>query len=657
MLDTASDRDVFVSYASQDSELANAVVLALERNGLSCWIAPRDVVPGDLYADGIIRAITASKVFVLVLSHNAIASGHVGKEVERASSKRRPIVALRTDMTPLTPALEYFLSESQWIELHAGQTDAALAKVVDAVRRQRGAEPAKPSAYLESKTSHSSKRPQIMGFALVGLLVAVVAYFVVQRFPGSGLAKQSPSEAASVPAVQTVVPAAPVISEKSVAVLPFVDMSEKKDQEYFSDGLSEELIDMLTKVSDLRVPARTSSFYFKGKSEDIPTIAKRLLVAHVLEGSVRKSGNTVRITAQLIRADNGYHVWSETYDRKLDDIFKIQDEIAGKVVAALQLNLKGGTLPALAGTQSVKAYNLYLQGQQIARMASNDAQNETALNFIRQALTEDPAFVQAWARESQILDDLRRGPEARHAAEEALRLGPDLPDSHTALARVIIVNDSNLRETEKHLKRAIELDPHNSWALSWMGTLAAFKGRFDEGIDIFKNDISRDPVNNVRYRDLANLYFMAGQYNAALAADQRSRELNPGSPGQHFFAAQILMAKGDAAGALAELDLEKDENLRDGCGCRIVMYDALGRKAEADAALAKLEKTSANEDGYEIGRVYANRGDLNAAFTWFDRALRNHEYNLFGIKVDPLLKNVRSDPRFNRLLIKLGLQD
>jgi TIR domain len=145
-----SVRDVFVSYASQDSELANAVVQALEQNGLSCWIAPRDVVPGDLYADGIIRAITGAKVFVLVLSRNAIASNHVGKEVERASSKRRPIVALRTDTTPLTSALEYFLSESQWIELQAGRTEAALPKIVDAVRRQRGVEAVNPSAIFES---------------------------------------------------------------------------------------------------------------------------------------------------------------------------------------------------------------------------------------------------------------------------------------------------------------------------------------------------------------------------------------------------------------------------------------------------------------------------------------------------------------------------
>jgi TolB-like protein len=666
-LDPDSVRDVFVSYASQDVVVANAVVVALERVQITCWIAPRDVVPGALYADGIIRAITGSKVFVLVLSQNAIASKHVGKEVERASSKGRPIVTLRTDAAPLTPALEYFLSESQWIDVDAARPEKAVTQVVNAVRRHMAGEhPIDPR--VASNTAHTPKsagsgnrvgmqrawRPSMAAVALAVVLVLAAAYIVIERFGGFTNNIADKPVAATAPAVQNALPAV-VISEKSVAVLPFVDMSEKKDQEYFSDGLSEELIDMLTKVSDLRVPARTSSFYFKGKQATIADIAKALGVANVLEGSVRKSGNTIRITAQLIRVDSGYHLWSETYDRKLDDIFKIQDEIATRVVDALQISLKGGALPSSVGTQSVKAYNLFQQGHHIAQMASNDAQNETALDLIQQAITADPAFAIAWATKSQVLDDLRRGPEARHAAEEALRLNPSLPESHTALARVMIVDDSDLRGAEKHLELAIELDPNNSWALSWMGQIAGFKGDFDKGIKIFKTIIARDPVDTERYKGLSFVYFLAGQYEAALAADRRARELTPSWPGQHFFAAQILMAKGNAAGALAELDLENDQRLRDGCGCRVLMYDALGRKSEADAALAKLEKTKANEEGYEIARVYADRGQLDLAFKWFDRALGNHDYSMFSIKFDPLLKNVRTDPRYQALLVKLNL--
>ena len=660
-------RDVFVSYASQDVVAANAVVQALEHGQITCWIAPRDVVPGALYADGIIRAITAAKVFVLVLSRNAIASKHVGKEVERASSKGRPIVTIRTDTAPLTRALEYFLSESQWIDADATKPEKAVTQVVNAVRRHLAGESSSDPRVDLKTTSLSGNgnrlgakpvgRPSKAAIVTVAVLVLAAGYFMINRFAGLTHQVTDKPIAVTVPSVQSTLPAAPAISEKSVAVLPFVDMSEKKDQEYFSDGLSEELIDMLTKVSDLQVPARTSSFYFKGKQATVAEIAKTLGVANVLEGSVRKSGNTLRITAQLIRVATGYHVWSETYDRKIDDIFEIQDEIAAKVVDALQISLKNGALSASVGTQSVKAYNLYQQGHHIAQMASNDAQNETALDFVEQAIVADSAFALAWATKSQILDDLRRGSEARHAAEEALRLNPNIPESHTALARVMIADDSDLRGAETHLMRAIELDPRNSWALAWTGQVAGYKGHFDGAIETFQSILTRDPVNSDRYGGLSDVYFLAGRYGAALAADRRARELNPGRPGQHFFAAQILMAKGDAAGALAELELEKDERLRDGCGCRVLMYDALGRKSEADAVLAKLEKTKANEEGYEIARVYADRGQLDLAFQWFNRALGNHDYSMFSIKYDPLLKNVQSDPRFKQLLIKLGLQD
>jgi TolB-like protein len=250
----------FISHASQDAAVANSLVEVLEQQGVRCWIAPRDVIPGSLYADGIVRAINGASVFVLVLSAHAVGSAHVGKEIERASSKRRPIIAVHTDSARLTPAFEYFLSESQWIELAPGDTDTAAAKLVAAVRR-----------HLDPSTAQR---------ASVGTA------------------------------------ATPAIPEKSVAVLPFVNMSEDRDNEHFSDGLAEELINLLTKIPDLRIPARTSSFFFKGKQTTVTDIAKALGVAYVMEGSVRKSGNRLRITVQLIRADNGYHVWSETYDRE-----------------------------------------------------------------------------------------------------------------------------------------------------------------------------------------------------------------------------------------------------------------------------------------------------------------------------------------------------
>ena len=242
-------RDVFISYASQDATVADAVVGALERAGLTCWLAPRDVVPGALYADEIVRAINEAKVVVLILSERAVASSHVGKEIERASSKRRRIVALRTDSVTLTRAFEYFLSESQWIDVGSRGIEAAEAKLVDAVRRHLAPvsdiKPVVPPDQRTFDRESATPRRRWMAIVPVALLAIALAYFVIGKF---WLSKHAASEPPIAVVTSAVAPNAPAIPEKSVAVLPFIDMSEKKDQEYFSDGLCEELIDLLAQI-------------------------------------------------------------------------------------------------------------------------------------------------------------------------------------------------------------------------------------------------------------------------------------------------------------------------------------------------------------------------------------------------------------------------
>src|ERR1700729_4100019 len=339
---------VFISYAAQDSAIAETACEALEKAGVTCWIAPRDVTPGAFYGDEIVHAIDAARAIVLILSQSAASSPHVLREVERAASKRHAVISLRHDRAPLPAGLQYFLNTSQWLDASSGDTARALPKLVSAVQLAIQAPTVTPTGVpmghvlAPAVSALSRKRAALVVASIVSL--ALVGLAVDRLWLSSHRAAATP---ATTPAMSVPAPAtgAPAIPEKSVAVLPFVDMSEKKDQEYFSDGLSEELIDMLTKVPELRVPARTSSFYFKGKQATVPEIAKALGVADVLEGSVRKSGNTLRITAQLIRVATGYHLWSETYDRKLDDIFKIQDEIAGAVVKALKVSLLIDALP------------------------------------------------------------------------------------------------------------------------------------------------------------------------------------------------------------------------------------------------------------------------------------------------------------------------
>jgi TolB-like protein len=647
--------DVFVSCASQDAAIASAVVQNLEQHGVKCWIAPRDVTPGSQYADEIVGAINRAKVLVLILSEHAIASPHVGREVERAAAKKRRIVGLRTDAAPLTRSFEYFLSESQWIDVAALGMPAALSKLTQAVR-----EGLAPSAWvspgLGSDASNSAPRikpshrtiQHLLAAAVLLLIAAVVVGVMVRYWPSKRGSAQAPAVAA--------------ISDKSVAVLPFVDMSEKKDQEYFSAGMSEELIDMLAKIPDLRVPARTSSFYFKGKPTTITDIAKALGVAYVLEGSVRKSGPVLRVTAQLIRADTGYHLWSETYDRQLDDVFKVQDDIARAVVSALKVSLMGKTLPESAGTQSVEAYDLYLWARSIYVAANSRADYQKVVEYLHKTIDADPQFANAWALlstalqiqgEENYVPSVQADSEGRRAAFRSIELNPKLPDAHTALARIYIVHDLDIVTGEEQLQEALKLDPSSSWALSWSAILAAYNGEFDTALGLVHKSIDSDPVNPTRYGNLAAILYYARKYPEALTAGRKSDDLRPGANNSSTWAGLISLATGNPGGALKQMETNPDLAA---CGCRVLALDALGRKSEADLALANLEKDHANDNASGIAKVYASRGNLDQAFKWFDRGYRQHEDDLLWIKVDPLVKNVQNDARFAVLLQKLGLQ-
>jgi TolB-like protein len=402
-------------------------------------MAPRDVKPGAQYADAIVRAINEAKAVVLVMSANAVDSAHVAREVERAASKRKPIIPFRIDGAALNPELEYFLSNSQWIDVPKLGTPAALNKLEEAV----GQGP-KTSSQDVTASKHPVRAKKLI--AIVATAVVVALGVAV----GLGFDFWSKHRAQA--------PAAAVITDKSIAVLPFVDMSEKKDQEYFADGMSEELIDTLTKVAELHVPARTSSFYFKGKQTTIPEIARALGVANVLEGSVRKSGNTIRITAQLVRVDSGYHVWSETFDRQLDDVFKVQDEIAGAVVKALKVSLLQGQGLRTTTTTNTEAYTLYLQGRSFWQRHSA-ADNKKAAEYLHQALKLDPMFASAWAVLGVVVQDdfviyststyQKARAEAYPAAEQALKLDPNLSDAHLAMAQILHDLDFDFKGAER----------------------------------------------------------------------------------------------------------------------------------------------------------------------------------------------------------------
>ena len=445
---------------------------------------------------------------------------------------------------------------------------------------------------------------------------------------------------------------------ESIAVLPFVDMSQAKDQGYFSDGISEELLNLLSKIPQLKVAARTSSFSFKGKGVEIPEIARQLHVANVLEGSVRKSGDQLRITAQLIRAAEGYHLWSETYDRKMDDIFKIQDEIAGEVVKELKVKLLG---PApTTRTTDPQAYALYLQARELARQVTADAFAKSDALY-RQVLEIDPRYAPALDQlASNFLNKAGMGlvssqegyARGREAEEKALAIDPDYAPAHARLGSIAMYAENDLAGAARYYQRALALDPTN---LDVLGNAASFLqtlGRLDEALALKEAVVRRDPVNVTALFNLGNAQRNAGRYDAAIASFRTVLSLSPNRGNAHNQLGITLLLKGDAPAALAEIEQERSETYRM-IGLPMVYY-ALGRKSDADAALSALIAKYEKDAPYNIAYIYAFCGDADKAFEWLDKAVTYQDPGLSEIVAQNLFDKIHSDPRWLPFLRKIG---
>src|SRR6516162_5816964 len=450
---------------------------------------------------------------------------------------------------------------------------------------------------------------RIAEFAAIAVLMAGAAYYFV--------AHRAPKNTA--------------ISENSIAVLPFVDMSQAKDQGYFSDGISEELLNLLAKIPQLKVAARTSSFSFKGKGVEIPEIARQLHVANVLEGSVRRSGDQVRITAQLIRAAEGYHLWSETYDRKMDDIFKIQDEIAGEVVKELKLKLLAAA-PKVRTTDP-QAYALYLQAVELGRQFNAEAFTKSDALY-RQVLEIDPRYAPAWIElASNFINKANMGSlssregytHAREAAEKALEIDPDYAPAHTDLGWVAMYGDNDPAAAGRHYQQALALDSTDVRVLADAATFLQNLGRLDEALALEETVARRDSVNVTTLFNLGYFQRVAGRYDAAIASLRTLLSLSPSRGGAHAQLGKVLMLKGDMTGSLAEIEQEKSEG--DRMTGLPMAYCALGRKADADA---------------------------DKAFEWLDKAVGYQDGGLAEIATENLFDKIHSDPRWLPFVRKIG---
>jgi len=449
---------------------------------------------------------------------------------------------------------------------------------------------------------------------------------------------------------------------KSIAVLPLINESGDPKDEYFSDGLSEELIAALAQIRGLKVIGRSSSFRFKDRREEPKTIAQKLGVSTLLDGTVRKQGDQVRIVAELVNAADGIQLWTQTFDRQLKDIFDVQKEIAAAVAKSLKVTFLGkdsGSAHASA-TDNAEAHNAYLQGHfYLVRRNVEDLRK--AISYYDEAINLDPQYALAYAERGEawiILGDLtgRRPttyPKAKSDAEKAVSIAPGLAEARAALGFVRVFADWNFAEGLKELKRAKELSPTNPTVNDLLGRIIVYIGQFDEAERQARDEVELDPLSTVTHGNLARVLFYAGKLEEADAAARKSAELQPTGAGNHRWQVLIAAQRGDGEAALRQAQLEPDPGFR-----RFelaVAHYVRGDKAAADAALADLIANAREGFAYQIAEVYALRGEKDKAFEWLQTALDDRDAGMLGLLVDPLLRGLRDDPRYKNLLAKVGL--
>jgi TolB-like protein len=465
----------------------------------------------------------------------------------------------------------------------------------------------------------------------------------------------------STPTAQVPVAAAP--SQKSIAVLPLLNESGDPGDEYFSDGLSEELIAALAQIRELKVIGRSSSFRFKGKKEESKTIGEKLGVSTLLEGTVRKQGDEVRIVAELVKAADGSELWSRAFDRKLKDIFAVQAEIASAVAASLELTLLGTEdKPAKnAATKSVEAHNAYLQGHFYFERRNLEDYRKS-VGFFDQAIGLDSNYALAYAERAEawtwIAD--QSGEKQKEAwaaaasdAEKAVAIDPHLAEAHAALGWVRSFAQWNFVDGLAELRRAKQLSPGNATANDLLARVVVYLGQIEEAEKLAREAIDLDPLTYQARNSLARILFVEGKLDEADAAARKAAELQPTAASSHRWQVYVAIHRGDGEAALREAQLEPNEGYRH-FELALAHY-ARGDRPAADAALAELIAKDAKVEAYQIAQVYAWRGETEKAFEWLQIAFDNHDTGMLGLLIDPLMRGLHDDSRYNAMLRKVGL--
>jgi adenylate cyclase len=502
---------------------------------------------------------------------------------------------------------------------------------------------------------------------IIIVLVLAVAYFAVDKFylgeRNPGQATVTSRSASSVG--DSSVSALPGIT--SIAVLPFVNMSSDKEQDYFSDGISEELLNLLAKIPAFRVAGRTSSFAFKGKNDDLRTIGESLGVSTILEGSVRKGANRVRITAQLVKVDDGFHLWSETYDRELTDVLAVQDEIAGAVVKELKVTLLGEDQAPTHGPDSLtgnaEAYNAYLKGLFFWNQLGPDNHARAAEHF-EQAVALIPDSALAWSMlsladsnySSQSSDG---GPQAlaraREAAAMALKLDDTVPEAYLAVATLETLYDWDWAAAESAVRRALALRPGDVTARKMLAGLRTNAGKFQEAREILVAAQQQDPLDLGIASSIGNAFFYAGDYSAAEQVYQKLLAKDPTRAFTRAGLGWMLLRQGRLKESLEYFETEQVRFARF-AGVAMVQ-NKLGNQVAAEAARQELWDLYGEAASYQQAQVYAEWGQLDEAVTWLERAYAVRDPGLPQMKVEPAFASIREHPGFISLLKKMNLAD
>ena len=636
---------VFISYARADRPRIEALVAALSEHGRVVWW-DRHIAGGAAYAREIEAELRGADAVIVAWSAASVESDWVRDEAALARSLGR-LVPVRLDRTaaPLGFGQYQLVDLSDWQGAADGAEIARLLHAIDHV-----AIGGPTSRTTSTPGSQPGSRRLLARRSLLWAGVAVVpaaagAWWLAAH--GAGFAGLG----------------APA---RSIAVLPFANLSGDAGQDYFSDGLSEELIGALARLGQLQVVARTSSFKFKGSKEDSHTIGGKLGVAYLLDGSVRRAGDQVRVGAQLVDAKSGFERWSQTYDRDMKDIFAVQSGIAQAVAEALKVQLLGGDIAALSrgGSSNSEAYDAYLRGRRLIDLGGLETTYRDALTNFDAAIADDPRFAAAHAARADALVTLAdefAGPDKQRAlfdaalvsAKRGVELAPALAQAQATLGETLASASLDYPAAKQAYGRAMATGAGEADILMQAGLFSCMLGDFAPGLAAVRRATVLDPLNPRAFKFLGYGLRAARRYPEVIAAMRRALALSPGANGPHFYIGEALLCQGQLEAARIEYALEPVGWVR--LTGQAIVLRKLGDTAGAEAALEALIADTNDVTIYQQAQIFAQWGEQEQALVALDAALKAGDSGLKQLKTDPMMDPLRSDPRFKRMLTRLGV--